>query len=721
MFTFECTNFAPDTFFVLRWSGEEKISQPYRIELTLLARDNAHDLMALLGAHGRFRIKLENGMSRHFHGTVREAFQLDNDAEWACYRVVLMPRLAGLADYRFSDVYLDQTLPEIVRRIMLLGELGIEGERGDKRYDFRICMSGPDIAATKTNFVCQFDENCLDFLTRRLARQGVYYYFEQLDDCEAVVFCGDRSYQTGDATPLAYRLASTRRGRHLDAAVERFSVEVRPVLSKVVLRDFAGSHAALDLHIDAPVDGGHYGERALYGEHFDTEEEGRRLARLRAQAAGCRAREYRGLSHVPMLSAGAKVRLADHPREDFNSGYQLIGLRHEGGQLVPGRQREQAVGVPNETDAVLEDYRNEFIALPEEVQFRPDLEIRSPIITQTVSAIIDAEGDEPYAHLNEYGCYKVRFPFQHTDKATLRSSAWLRLMSPYAGAQHGMHLPLLKGTEVIVAFLNGDPDRPYIAGAVANSENPNVVLEQNAKQNVLRTAGGNQFVLDDKRGNQRIHLATPVANTSIKLGQAKQPGLEMTSDAHIEMGSASSMRVVHGAYSEKIVGSPILPTSSSSSPPAQGNFGDSKSEAGKWFKASAEAGLIVRNHAVATLDVYEGLTTSITLGMATSMTYGQQNLVTVGTKIDIALQGVIEMKQAVTKKVFENKQETAAKTKQVSADKEEVGVKDKKKYVDSSLQAVTYKVDAQTLKLSGEKVDVSAPSVSIDGETIHLG
>ncbi|APD13478.1 type VI secretion system Vgr family protein [Pandoraea pulmonicola] len=721
LFTFECKNFAPDTFFVLRWSGEEKISHPYRLELTLLARDNTCDLTALLGAQGRFRIKLENGMTRHFHGTVREACQLDNDAEWACYRVVLMPRLAGLADYRFSDVYLDQTLPEIVRKVMRLGELGIEGGPGDKRYDFRIGMSGPDIAATKANFVCQFDENCLDFLTRQLARQGIYYYFEQLEDCEAVVFCGDRSYQAGDAIALSYRPASTRRGRPVDAAVERFSAEVRPVPGKVVLLDFAGSHAGLDLRIEAQVEGGKSGEHDLYGEHFDTEEVGRRLGRLRAQASGCRAREYRGLSHVPMLSAGTKVRLADHPRADFNSDYQLIGLRHEGGQLVPGRRRERAVRGPDGTDTVLEDYRNEFVALPDEVQFRPEPEIRNPIMPQTVSAIIDAEGDEPYAQLNEHGCYKVRFPFQRTDKATMRSSAWLRLMSPYAGAHHGMHLPLLKGTEVIVAFLNGDPDRPYIAGAVANSENPNVVLEQNAKQNVLRTAGGNQFVLDDKRGDQCIHLATPVANTSVKLGQAEQPGLEMTSDAHIEMGSASSMRVVHGAYSEKIVGTPAFPASPSSPNPAQGNSPGSQSSGDQFFKATAEAGVIVRNHAVATTDVYEGITTTLNMGMTTTTTLGQQNSLVAGGKIDVALQSVLEMKQSVTKKVFQDKQETAAKTKQVSADKEEVGVKDKKKYVDSSLEAVTYKVDAQTLKLSGQKVDVSAPSVSIDGQTIHLG
>ncbi|WNV03604.1 phage baseplate assembly protein V [Candidatus Methylospira mobilis] len=122
------------------------------------------------------------------------------------------------------------------------------------------------------------------------------------------------------------------------------------------------------------------------------------------------------------------------------------------------------------------------------------------------------------AELNQYGEYKVQVPFFMTQKAAYHGSAWIRMATPYAGSDHGMHFPLLKGTEVLLSFVNGDPDQPVIMGAVPNSINPNVVTNANQKQSRIRTAGGNEITLHDEEGKQHMLLKTPSGNTWMRMG-----------------------------------------------------------------------------------------------------------------------------------------------------------------------------------------------------------
>ncbi|WP_053064156.1 type VI secretion system Vgr family protein [Caballeronia mineralivorans] len=678
-FTFRSDVFADDTFIVLRWSCEEAVSQPYRLEVTLAARDASCDLNTLLDSRANFVVRMADGKQRSFRGIVRQATQFDSDSEYTYYRVELAPRFAALADYRYSEIYLNDTLPDIIRAVMSAGGLGTEASPGAGSYDFRIAISGADSEVTRANFVCQFEENCLDFLARRLEREGVYYYFEQLEDREAIVFCGGRSQQPDHGVSLAYRAPSTRTVADAVEPVERFACEVVPVPKAVVLRDFAGSHAALNLVVEEPVEGGRHGELTIYGMHFGTEKEGRRLAGVRAQALACQATRFSGSSRAPGLAAGYPATLADHPRSDFNAAYYVVQVRHEGWQPLPGRPSS---GMRDGLEAnTADDYRNEFVALPDATQFRTDTGIATPEIARLLTATIDSEGDGPYAQLNEHGCYKVRFPFARSARTAMRASAWLRLATPYAGAQHGMHFPLLKGTEVLIAFLNGDPDRPLIVGSVPNSENPSVVVDANAPQNAIRTAGGNSIVMDDTGSAQCVKLASPVANSHITLGAAAQPGLALVSDSHIQVNSSSYTQSVPGIYVETIKAlAGAIPGVVSSSFNTTG------------LQASTASGMVTKN--------YLGLSTNIFNGMNTNMYHGAFNIVMAGlqtitmlaAKVEMGKSTTLDIKKGKVRKVWKDADSTVETITTTFMDRSATGASDT-----SHLAQATYNVGEYTL------------------------
>ncbi|MDF3934578.1 type VI secretion system tip protein VgrG, partial [Pseudomonas citronellolis] len=122
--------------------------------------------------------------------------------------------------------------------------------------------------------------------------------------------------------------------------------------------------------------------------------------------------------------------------------------------------------------------------------------------------------NDPYGHIDNEGRYRVNFLFDRDAWDAGRESMWLRLARPYAGDTHGLHLPLLAGTEVAIAFEQGDPDRPYIAHALHDNLHPDHVTIQNYKRNVLRTPANNKFRLDDTRGQEHIKVSTEYGGKS---------------------------------------------------------------------------------------------------------------------------------------------------------------------------------------------------------------
>jgi type VI secretion system secreted protein VgrG len=140
-----------------------------------------------------------------------------------------------------------------------------------------------------------------------------------------------------------------------------------------------------------------------------------------------------------------------------------------------------------------------------------------------LNAVVDAGGDGKYAEIDDQGRYKVKLPFDCSDKKDGKASRWIRMAQPYAGANMGMHFPLHKGTEVLLTFIDGDPDRPIISSAVPNPATGSPVRGANQTQSAIHTGGGIRMVFEDNDGSQRLHMSTPTQTTFFQIG-AKTDG-----------------------------------------------------------------------------------------------------------------------------------------------------------------------------------------------------
>ncbi len=503
-----------DTFAVVRMSGFEAISRPYRFELVLVCDDAHIDLARVLAADASLKILAPND-NRHatpYAGMLAEFDQLHQAGGFTFYRAVLVPRLWQLSLYRNSEVYLhEQTIPEIVQGILIAARL-------DPANDYTLKLKG---RYRPRSYVCQYQESPLAFVSRWLEREGIYYYFEQHGGVDKLVLIDDKLAQPPVAVAVSYRPADELDVGLAPDSVQAFVCRTRPLPRTLVLQDYNHRRASMPLMAQAEVSASGIGEEMLYGENFRTEEEGQSYARIRAEELRCGGRAFSGEATAVGLRSGHFIDLAQHYRDDFNGRYLVTEITHEGSQAGALLAGLKTPFNEREGETV---YRNSFVALPAATQFRPARTTPKPRVAGTMSATVDAEGSGEYAELDEHGQYKVQIPFDRTEKGAAKGSAPVRMASPYAGSEHGMHFPLHKGTEVLLSFADGDPDQPVILGAVPNSITPNVVDQRNPHDNLISTKGGNQMLMADTKGKEVIWLHSPFHKSSLGIGSVHPAG-----------------------------------------------------------------------------------------------------------------------------------------------------------------------------------------------------
>ncbi|WP_321946676.1 type VI secretion system Vgr family protein [Paraburkholderia sp. J10-1] len=528
-FDFRSSAFAKDNdkFEVVEMEGFESISRPFRFTLTLSSSDAAIDFDLMLRNPATFTIYgPERTLSTPYHGVLAEFEQLHRADGYVFYRAVLVPRLWRLSLYRLSEVYLqEQTIPELIESILKKAKTG-----GPDDFEFNLKGS-----YRQRSFVCQYEETDLDFISRWMEKEGIYYYFDHSGKAEKLLLIDDKIKQAPGALKVSYRPDDT-----LDTGVAADSVRnlvcrQKPLPEAVVLQDYNYCKANVDLTARKEVSADGFGEVTIYGENFLDADEGIRYASLRAEEIICGAKVFSGEGVAVGLRSGYAIELTGHYRGSFNGSYLVTEVHHEGSQA--GAQLN-GVSNPSSSSGRSNEivYRNSFRAIPLDIQFRAERVTAKPRVAGTMNAKIDSEGKGEYADLDEFGQYKVQLLFDKTDKDPNKGSARLRMATPYSGTNHGMHFPLHKDAEVLLSFIDGDPDQPVIVGSLPNSENPNVVTQANESQNVIETAGGNRVQLDDAKGDESIWLHSPAGKSSIGIGSTTMAG----GDGSLWFGTAGS-------------------------------------------------------------------------------------------------------------------------------------------------------------------------------------
>ncbi|HBE94832.1 MAG TPA: type VI secretion system tip protein VgrG [Desulfovibrio sp.] len=510
-FLFQSQAVAKDTFVVVRFQGEEGLSQLYSFEILLVSDKADLDLESILQSPATLTIKSKNG-DLPYHGILASFEQLHQADTWVFYRAVLRPKLWWLTLTHHNQVFLNQKLDQFLGNVLQDGGLS-------QGLDFEFKLKGQ---YPVWDYLCQYSESHFEFVSRWLERDGVYYWFEQNDQGEKMI-AGDtliaHTPVPGHET-FHYAPPTGLDAAHADEVVKSFSLRRTPMPGSLLLKDYNYEKPSLDLTGRAQVASKGRGEIYIYGEHFLDVGEGNRLASVRAEEWKCREQVFHGLSTVPAVRPGYTFTLDRHYRSDFNQRYLTTRVTHEGSQE---RYLLSGLGVKGlaENDNLF--YRNTFECIPATVQFRPARLTEKPRIHGSLPAKVDAAGSGQYAELDDKGRYKIILPFDLSGRSGGKASAWVRMMQPYAGQGMGFHAPLHKGTEVLLSFMDGDPDRPVIAGAVPNAETPSQVNDGNQSMVRLQSASGNVFHMEDQTDTQRILLYSPSSGTFLRMGNRNDP------------------------------------------------------------------------------------------------------------------------------------------------------------------------------------------------------
>ena len=508
-FRFSSSAFAADKFDVVDLEGFEAINRPYRFSLTLVSDDAEIDFNKILQNPATLCIYSPDGTQEvPYHGVIAEFEQMQKVGNYVYYRAVLVPRLWRLSLYQITEVYLnEQTVPDILEKVLKGSQLSSRDYQFSLTGDYR-----------KRSFVCQYQETHLDFVSRLMEKEGIYYFYDQgtaRDGVDKLLVVDALIGHPASTLQVRYRPADELDTGVFPDTVQNFVCRQQPLPKRVIAQDFNYRKAALTLRAEEQVAADGIGDVMYYGENFRTVAEGLRYAKLRAEGIRCRSRVFNGESTAVGLRSGYFMALSHHYRNGFNGRYLVTEIHHRGSQagvLLAGLKTPFASGERGT------NYSNDFVAIPAATQFRAELVTPKPSIAGTLNASVDSEGSGLYAELDEYGQYKIQLPFDLTDKDPNKGSAWVRMATPYSGSDHGMHFPLHKNAEVLLSFVDGDPDQPVIIGAVPNSENRSVVNNSNPAINQILTKSGNQLRMNDTQGSPGIVLFSPSANGTIIIG-----------------------------------------------------------------------------------------------------------------------------------------------------------------------------------------------------------
>ena len=494
-FDLEVGPHAPGELAVVAWQAEEAISRPFELEVEVASstEDPSVDPAALVGQDATLTIHLGALDQRTWNGIVARvgAWDAGSGAGRQRYRLTIVPRVHRLSLIRRSRIFQNLSVPEIVARVLSAAGVAHRLDLAE-RYG-------------KRDYCVQYRESDLAFLSRLLEEEGICYFFEHEAAAHTMVLADHPTTHVGIAggDTLVFRPPSLM--TPTEDAIEQLSIglEMRP--GAVVLRDYSFKAPALDLSARQVADGA---DDALevydYPGEYVAPAVGKALARVRLEELRQDADVASGTSRCRRLSAGAVFELAEHPLDTFNRRYLLRSVRHVGRQ--PEALPHAAAIAP--ADA----YRAELLCQPAEVPFRPARVTERPIIPGPQTAtVVGTAGEE--IDPDEHGRVKVQFHWDREGQRDARSSCWIRVSQAWAGPGWGaLYLPRI-GQEVIVEFLEGDPDRPIITGRVYNGHNPPPVsLPADKTRSTLRSSsslggnGSNELAFEDAAGAEKVYL-----------------------------------------------------------------------------------------------------------------------------------------------------------------------------------------------------------------------
>ncbi|WP_455930254.1 type VI secretion system Vgr family protein [Pseudomonas fluorescens] len=538
-----------DPFEVVSFTLEEGLSQPFKLELELVSHHPAIDFYRMLDLAAVFTIWRDDTPVRYVHGLVSLFQQGDTGVRRTRYTAVVEPTLKRF-DLRSNwRIFQSQTVPDIITSMLA------EQKLTDIRSE--ICFEHQP-----REYCVQAGETDLDFIARLAAEEGLLYTFEHRADGHTLVLTdrvgGLGTIGTHTDCPVIYQ--SMGGGDATEPALNRFHYTEQVRTARQVQRDYTFTHPRYDQQHTAT------GDQDLNNQHKDYERydyPGRykrdiagkpftktRLAALRNDAK---------LAHVEgddeRLQPGLAFDLKDHPREDFNDRWRTIAIKHEGKQHTSLQEESFGSGLGT-------SYTLKASAIRWTSDWKAPLRPKPCIDGPQIATVVGPPGEEIYC--DEWGRVKVQFPWDRADKNNDHSSCWIRVTQGWAGATWGsMAIPRV-GQELVISYLDGDPDQPIATGAAYRQTNlppyelPKHKTRMTIKSQTHKGAGFNELRFEDELGQEEVFVhAQKDQNTVVKNNQTQSIGADRSSqvgqDETITVGR-TRMRVVKANDTLKVGG-----------------------------------------------------------------------------------------------------------------------------------------------------------------------
>ena len=482
------TPLGKDVLLLRGFHGSEAISQLFHFNLDLLSENDSVSFKDVVGKDVTLRIFDADGAERHWHGFVSRFSQAGQNRRFTAYHAEMVPWLWFLTRTADCRIFQNQKVPDIIQKIFK--DLGF--------HDFELRLYGD---FSPRDYCVQYRETDFNFVSRLMEEEGIYYYFRHEQGKHVMVLANDPAAHEPAPKQKIARYAAGDAAPYEDVITEwQYHEEFRP--GKWTQTDYNFETPSASLSVS--VNGKNPYEIYDYPGEYGARGEGDKLARIRLQEQVVPGAVSHGTGVCRHFSSGFKFTLQDHYRGDLNQAYLLTSVRHSATQ---GGGYEAGDAMEGEST-----YSNSFECIPFSIPFRPARVTRQPIVQGCQTAVVVGPGGEEI-YTDKHGRVKVQFHWDREGKKNENSSCWTRVSHPWAGKGWGsISIPRI-GQEVIVDFLEGNPDQPIIVGRVYNAEQtppfgmPAGAMVSGVKSNSTKGGGGfNEISLNDTKGTELINI-----------------------------------------------------------------------------------------------------------------------------------------------------------------------------------------------------------------------
>ncbi len=490
------TTLGEDVLLLYRMSGSEQFSQLFSYELELLSEKNTINLKDLLGTSMTVKLELADGGHRNFNGLVTRISLFGMLGNYYSYRATLQAKPWLLTLRSNCRVFQHQAVPDIVKT--LLNEHGFS--------DVTLKLSEQ---YAEREYCVQYRESDFNFISRLLEEEGIYYYFKHTASSHSMILCDAMSAHDkapgSDKIPY-FPMANVVRRKEEHIYEWNLCEAIQSEVYQLTDYDFEAPKSDLLAKSKALGSKGDATKEVFdYPGEYSKVNVGNQLVKVRMEEVNVLSEQISAMGNTRQLATGLKFTLAEFPRSDQNRDYLVISSHFQ----IQNNGFESS-GIAD----ALDNYQCSYNVISTEICFRPPRLTPAPIVQGVQTAVVvGKDGDE--ITTDKYGRIKVQFHWDRFGKKNENSSCWVRVAQIWAGKNWGaMHIPRI-GQEVIVDFLEGNPDCPIIIGSVYNAEQmPPYELDANKTQSGIKSRSTkegsadnfNEIRFEDKKGSEELYV-----------------------------------------------------------------------------------------------------------------------------------------------------------------------------------------------------------------------